>query len=272
MFTLDSSSAWQSARRMVSANRDTLIAIAGVFFLLPELIGAIALPTPQLTKGMDQQAMADAILHFYQTAGPLLIVLTLPMLVGYLTLLGMLLDRDRPTVARAIVAGMRLLPGYLATQLLISFALSVVWAIALSILALVMPQILAVLVSIVAMIYPLIRVLLIGPEMVAQRVRNPVRAIAEGLSRTRGHVLGLLLYFGPALALFMVVYGLIVIVIGAAVSPIPQIEIQRMIAEAVSAILLAAGYTYYTAMVVSAYDQLGPVGGADTTVNPFAQP
>jgi hypothetical protein len=46
--TLDSSAAWQSARRVVSANRDVLVAIAGVFYLLPGLIGTLALPKPDM--------------------------------------------------------------------------------------------------------------------------------------------------------------------------------------------------------------------------------
>ena len=49
---------------MVGANRDTLAAIAGVFFLLPGLIGAVMVPTPALTPTMDQAAMADAVMRF----------------------------------------------------------------------------------------------------------------------------------------------------------------------------------------------------------------
>ena len=102
MVTLDSSAAWQSARRMVSANRDMLAAIAGVFFLLPGLVAAVVLPSPQLSNGMDQQQIADAITRFYASAGPFMLALSLPMLVGYLTLLAVLLDRDRPSVGAAI--------------------------------------------------------------------------------------------------------------------------------------------------------------------------
>ncbi len=270
MITLDSSSAWQSARRMVAANRDVLVAIAGVFFLLPGLIGAVVLPTPDVNGKMDQQALADAVLQFYVHAGPVLVALTLPMLVGYLTLLAMLLDRDRPTVATAIMTGIRLLPSYLAAQLLISLGLSVLWATALSVLSLAMPQVAAALLSLVAMIYPLVRVLLVGPEMIAQRLRNPIRAIIGGLARTRGHTLGMLLFFGPAMTLFLVVYGVVMIVVSLAVFNLAQAEVQRLISEAAGAVLLAVGYTYYAAMTASTYDQLGPINGADEAVSPPA--
>ena len=253
---------------MVAANRDMLIAIAGVFFVLPGLIGAVILPTPALTSGMNQTEMADAILHFYTSAGPILLVLTLPMLVGYLTLLVMLLDRDRPTVGAAITVGIRFLPSYLAAQLLTSLVLSLLWVTVLSVLVLLLPQVIAVIVSVVAMIYPLVSVILVGPEMIAQRLRNPIRAIFAGLSRTHGHVLRILLYVGPALALFLVVYMLVMIAVAVLAGNLPQPEARRMISEAIGAVLFAAGYTYYAAIIASTYDQLGPMHGPDQAISP----
>ena len=268
MVTLDSSSAWQSARRMVSANRDMLTAIGGVFFLLPGLIGAVVVPTPALTGTMNQAAMTDAIMEFYTKAGPILVVLSLPMLVGYLTLLVMLLDRDRPTVGKAIGVGIRLLPSYLAAQILTSLALSVMWVVVVSALSAILPTLVAAFVSLVVMIYPLVRVLLVGPEMVTQRLRNPIRAIIGGLARTRGHTLRIMLYVGPAITLFLVVYVLAMIVAGVLATAVPQAEVQRMIGEAIGAVLFAVGYTYYTAIIASTYDQLGPVHGAGSSVSP----
>ena len=268
MVTLDSSGAWQSARRMVSANRDMLVAIAGVFFLMPGLIGTVLLPVPQLTGGMDQQQMTDAVMRFYTAAAPVMLVLTLPMLVGYLTLLAMLLGRDRPTVGAAIGLGIRLLPSYLVAQLLIGLVLSVLWLTVVGGLAVILPPMIAALVSLVVMIYPLVRVVLIGPEMVARRLRNPIRAISGGLSRTRGHFLGILLYFGPALTLFVVIYGLVMIFARVVLANIIEGEAQRMISEAIGAVLIAIGYTYFAAIVASTYDQLGPVAGAGETISP----
>jgi hypothetical protein len=244
---------------MVSANRDMLAAIAGVFFLLPGLIGAVVLPTPDITSGMDQAAMTDAVMRFYTAAAPILLVLSVPMLVGYLTLLVMLLDRNRPTVAGAIGVAVRLLPSYLAAQILTSLALSVLWVIVLSALAVALPQVVAAVISLVVMIYPLVRVVLIGPEMVAQRLRNPLRAIVAGLARTHGHGTRILLYIGPALTLFAVIYGLVMIVAGLLAANLAHGEVQRLITEAIGAVLIAGGYTYYAAIVASTYDQLGPL-------------
>ncbi len=268
MVTLDSNAAWHSARRMVSANRDVLVAIAGVFFLMPGLLGNLVLPVPLLNGGMNQQQLTEAITRFYTSAAPIMLVLSLPMLVGYLTVLAILLDRDRPTVASAIGIGVRLLPSYLAAQMLTGMALSLLWLAVVAGLTVFMPAGFATVISLIVMIYPLVRIVLIGPEMVAQRIRNPLRAIAAGLSRTRGKLLGILLYFGPALTLFVVVYGLVMIFVRMALVRVLDAETQRMMSEAIGALIFAVGHTYYAAIVASTYNQLGPVSGVNETVSP----
>ena len=259
MVILDSSAAWQNARRMVWANRDMLVAISGVFFLLPMLIAALVLPVPQLTQGMNQQQMADVLTKFYTAAAPIALPLSLPMLVGYMTILATLLDRDRPTVGAAMVLALRLFPSYLVAQVLTALALSVLWVTVLGGLAVIMPQAIAAIISLLVMVYPLTRVLLIGPEMVTQRLHNPIRAIIAGLARSRGHFIGMVLYFAPALTLFVVVYGLVMIFTGAALAHVNQPEVQRMVSQVIAGVLVATGYTYFSAIVASAYQQLGPI-------------
>jgi hypothetical protein len=260
---LDSLAAWHSAKRMVFANRDMLAAIAGVFFLLPGLIASAVLPVPQFAKGMDQQQLADAVAQFYASAGPILLALTLPTLVGYLTLLTMLLDRTRPTVGGAIVQALRALPSYLAAQLITALVLSVVWVALVGGLALVLPPQIAALLSLVVMVYPLTRVVLIGPEMVAQRLRNPLRAITGGLARTRGQFLPILGFLGSATALFLVIYGVVMIFVSVVLIKVTEGDAQRMIGDAIGTVLFAVGYTYFTAMVASTYNQIGPIDRPD---------
>ena len=43
---LDSSLAWKQANAAISANREVLLALAGVFFLLPRLAFQLLAPTP----------------------------------------------------------------------------------------------------------------------------------------------------------------------------------------------------------------------------------
>jgi hypothetical protein len=66
---LDSSAAWASAAGMVSANRDVLLAIAGVFFLLPSLVAAVFVPAPVFATGMSEQQMLAALQAYYASSG-----------------------------------------------------------------------------------------------------------------------------------------------------------------------------------------------------------
>ena len=270
MVTLDSSAAWHSARRMVSANRDVLVAIAGVFFLMPELVNAL-LPMPQVMPGMTPEQIRDTFTGFYISRPallPVLLLLTLPGLVGHLTMLTVLLDRDRPTVGAAIRTGFQFLPSYLAVQFLIALALFVVLVGVTGVLSLFMPPAIASAVALVGAIYPLLRVVLVGPEMIARKLPNPIRAIGFGLARTQGNFTSLLFFFMPALAIFVVMFGLVLIFVNPLLALVVQGEKLRLISEVIGAVLTAIGQTYYAAIVASTYNQLGPVGGWGDAVSP----
>lgn len=241
---------------MVSTNRDMLVAIAGVFFLLPGLIGAVVLPVPHFTKDMDQVQLADAVLRFYVQAGPWLVGLTLPMLVGYLAVLAILIDPARPTVGQAIATAVRALPGYLAVQILFALTISILSGVVLGLLGLALPPVIASIVVLAGLIYPLVRMLLFAPTLLARGLRNPIHALFQGLALTRGSVIGLALFFGPALVLFTVIYLVATIITTIALAGLSQAEAQRLGAEAVGAAVMAGGYVYFAAMIAAAYRQL----------------
>lgn len=263
MTRLDSSAAWNQAVRMVSANREMLVAIAGVFFLLPGLIGAVALPVPpQITRGMSDQQMADAVTRFYGDAAPTLMLISLPMIVGFMTMLVVMLDPRRPTVAHAIRQSVRMLPTYLASHILTTLALSLGWLLVASVLMLVLPPLLAVPLSLAGLLYPVMRVLMVAPEIAVRQVRNPFTALRNSMTLTRGQFRAILLYFVPAFTLFVVVYGLVMMLVGVVLVHTIEGEAQRLIGEAVAWLLFSAGYTYFSAMIASTHQQLAGLATA----------
>lgn len=253
---LDSTAAWHSATTMVAANREVLVAIAGVFFLLPGLIGAVLLPRPDFAPGMDDQQMAEAVLRFYGDSGPMLLVLSLPLIVGFMAMLKIMLDTQRPTVGAAIIDCLKLLPSYLGAHLLSTLVLSVVWLLLASLLVLLLPPLLAVPISVMAITWPLSRLLLVAPEIAVRRVRNPIAAIRSSIRGTRGAYLSVLLYFGPAFTLFFVAYGLVMIFVGVVLVQTTEGETQRLLGEGIVGLLFALGYTYFAAMIASTWRQL----------------
>ena len=122
---LDMGTAWTQATGLMGANRDTISAIAGLFFFLPSLASGLLMPElanpPQPAPGADPEvamrAMLDQIGAIYAANWPLLLGLVAVQFIGTMSLFALLTDRGNPTVGEALRTGARSLPSYLAAQL-----------------------------------------------------------------------------------------------------------------------------------------------------------
>jgi hypothetical protein len=253
---LDSSAAWASATRMVAANRDLLVAIAGVFYLLPGLAGAVFVPSPTMTSGMTEAQMLHIMQDYYASSLPALLGLSLLPMVGMLTMLVVMLDAARPTVAQAIRQSLRALPSYFASQLLIALAILPLSLAMMLVLTLFLPDRIALSVAFGILLYPIMRTMLIGPVVAGRIERNPVAAIRESIRLTKGNAGRILLFIGLAGFVFLVVYGLAMMFVGVVLVLMFKGEPQRLIGEGVAGVLLAVGYTYFVAMLAAIHSQL----------------
>ena len=256
MKTLDSSAAWASATRMVAANRDLLMAIAGVFYVLPGLAGAVFVPSPAMTSEMTEAQMLQVMQDYYASSLPVLLVLSLLPMAGMLTMLVAMLDTARPTVAQSIRHSLRALPSYFASQLLIALGILPLSMALATVLALLLPDRIAVAVALGILLYPIMRTMLVGPVVAGKAVRNPVTAIRESIRMTRGNAGRILLFITLAGFVFLVVYGLVMMFVGVVLVLMFKGEPQRLLGEAVAGILLAVAYTYFVAMLAAIYTQL----------------
>lgn len=257
MTTLDSNAAWASATRMVATNRDLLIAIAGVFFVLPGLIGAVFVPSPAMSPGMTEAQMLEVMQDYYASSWPVLVLLSLPPMAGMLTMLVAMLDNARPTVSQAIRQSLIVLPSYFAAQVLIALAILPVAMVQTALLGLILPDRLAVSASLGILLYPIMRTMLVGPVVAGQVERNPIAAIRESIRLTRRNAGRILLFFALVGLVFLVVYGLAMMFVSVVLVLILQGEPQRLLGEVVDCTLRAAGYTYFVAMLAAVYGQLG---------------
>jgi hypothetical protein len=270
--TLDSSAAWASATRMVAANRDLLMAIAGVFFVLPWLASSVFVPAPVLADSLTEAQKIAQLQAYLASSLPVLIGLSLPTMVGVLTMLVSMLDPTRPTVGQCIRRGLGVFPGYLASQL----AIVLVWTIAFGVFAavagLMVSDKVALVVVMVALLYFVMRTILVAPVMARQAVRNPLLAIRESIRLTSGNVGRIFSFIGLSGLLFFVVYGLLMMFVSVVLVLLLQGEPQRLLGEGLGCTLLAIGNTYYVAMLAAIYSQLaGPASGS--AVGPaFGQP
>ncbi len=253
---LDASAAWKSATAMVAANRDMLMAIAGVFFLLPGLIGAVFVPAPVIAASMSDAQKMDAMQAYFASSLPVLLLLSLVPMAGVLTMLVVMLDGSRPTVSEAIRRSLGALPSYFAAQLLIGLGILLALAFVVAALALLLPDRLAASIALAVALYPVMRTALVGPVMAGRGDRNPVAAIRESLRLTKSNTGRMLAFIGLAGFVFLVVYGLVMMFVGVVLVLTTDGEAQRLLGEAISGVLQAVAYTYFVAMLAAVYGQL----------------
>lgn len=204
---LDMGKAWTLTTGLIGANRDTITAIAGLFFFLPSLATAIFVPeladpqAPAGSSGADpdaaMQAMMAQMSAVYADNWPLLLGLLVIQFIGSMALLALLTDRGHPTVGEALGTGLRSIPAYLAAQLVSVLGAGLIAGIPFGILAAFAPPAataIAMLVLFVLIIYVFIKFALIAPVIAIEGERNPLRAIARSWRLTKGNSLRILLF------------------------------------------------------------------------------
>jgi hypothetical protein len=96
--TFDMNRAWREAAEMVTANREVLLIVAGLFFFLPSLAFALFVPAPVPASGMAPEAAMNMLTKFYSDNAFWLLAMAVAQTVGFLTVLALLRDRAKPTV------------------------------------------------------------------------------------------------------------------------------------------------------------------------------
>jgi len=255
----DSMAAWTAARQMVGANRDMLLAIGGVFFLLPSLVISLAVTPPQLPDGATSEELWPILREFYVGLLPWAVPAMVLSMAGTLALQLIMTDPARPTVGQAIRRGFALTPSFLAAQLLFGLSLGAALGIASAIAALTGIAALVLVVTfagIAAMIHFAMRFILIAPVLAEEGERNPVRLLQRSWALTRGQVGRLLLFVILLVLVFSIVTGLISGVISAILAFTVPAQVQKVLDAAIASGFSAVGLVYFAAIQVAAYRQL----------------
>ncbi|MES2302769.1 MAG: glycerophosphoryl diester phosphodiesterase membrane domain-containing protein [Pseudomonadota bacterium] len=256
---LDSSLAWKSATRLVSTNRDMLMAIAGVFFLLPGLAFSVFVPEPQMAPGTPPGEMMEIMADAWTSSLPLLIIVTLLQMAGTVTTLIVMTDPSRPTVGQAIRRGFLALGPYVLAQILVGGVLGMGFLVLVSGAAMTGVQAIAALVilaAFVAMIWCSLRMALVAPVLAIEAERNPVQALRRSWELTRSNSGRLLGFFVLAGLVFAVVYGLAMMLVGVVLVLTTGGEVQHVLTAAISSAITSGALVYFIAMLAAVYRQL----------------
>jgi len=253
----DSNLAWRQASAAIVANRDVLLAMAGVFFLLPRLAASLLLPEPPVASGSDPVAMASAMEKFYGQLLPYLIPMVLFQGVGTLAILTLFTDRSRPTVAQAIKLGARGLMPYLGAQILFALGVALVGGGLVVLAAMSGSNGLTAAVAltvIVAALVAYVHLVLVAPVVAVERIYHPIAALRRSWQLTRGNalrVLGFLLLLSVVAVIGMLA---VMAVTGAGAALLGGAEAARVTNAIISGVL-GAVVTLVMASVLAAIHQ-----------------
>lgn len=179
--TFSYNAVWDDTMKLLRTHAAALVAIAGVFVFLPNLLLEHFLRVPE--RGADSiQEYARHLLDFLRHHSIWFVAVSFVVMMGSLAMLRLVFAR-KTTVAGALLAALMLLPAY-------------------SLLVVVECVILAVgfMLLVVPGLYLVGRVAPAGAVMVAEDRRNPVDALKRSFAVTHGHgwaVVGLvvIIYF-----------------------------------------------------------------------------
>lgn len=120
---LDLNTVWSRGVKLVGDNLQLLIVIAGIFLLLPTIAVYLLLPDFQMLvePGADPEIVAE---RMGELIGPLIGVgglLALFQFAGYGAMIA-LIGPERPTVAQALVTGIKIVPSTIVVMVLFAMA------------------------------------------------------------------------------------------------------------------------------------------------------
>lgn len=222
--TLDMGRAWTLTTAIISSNRDTVGAIAGLFFFLPSL--AVSFFVPELSnpsagagpRGANPEAAIEALsaqmTALYAEHWPVLLAMLVVQFVGSMALLALLTDRGNPTVGEALGTGVRSIPSYLAAQIISALGAGLALGLPFGLLAALGQPVVtafAFLALLVLVAYVFTKFTLLAPVIAIEGERNPLAALTRSWRLTKGNS-GRILVF---LFLLMFTIGIIATIVSA---------------------------------------------------------
>jgi hypothetical protein len=256
---LDSNRAWKHASRNVSRNRDALLAVAGVFFLLPQLALALFYPQPEPAVGMSEQQIIALAQNYYLSTLPAMIPLVICQALGTLSLLSLLSHATRPTVGEALRLGLAGLLTYLGAQILLGIGIGVAGGLVISLLAMAGGATLAVAGLLLAVLLAAaiaLRVSLTGAVVAIEGERSPLRALRRSWALTAGNAWRLMGFYALFLVAFLVILMMVSLVIGIPLQMMASGWAVELGSALVSSTLNALMAMYLVAIIEAVHHQL----------------
>lgn len=264
----DMSAAWNEALRLISANRQVITIVAGVFFFLPYLAFMLlfmnqmnALEAAQASNP-DPDAMGAAMMTFYGDVWWVILLFMVIQGIGMLGLLTLLTDRSRPTVGAALASGARLFLPYFGAQLLMGvvFGLLLLVPIAVGAGASAAAGVVLGIAAVIAFVYLFVKFLLTPAVIAIERQANPISALSRSWQLTKGNSLRIFLFIFLLFVAVMIVGGVFSMILGLLFA-LAGAEAAVIGQALVSGLVNAVFYVIFLGVIAAIYRQLAGTSG-----------
>ncbi|MFV0643015.1 MAG: hypothetical protein ACK5NN_00715 [Sphingomonadaceae bacterium] len=210
--TLNMSRAWDDAVAIISANRDVISIVAGVFFFLPYLAFMLLVPNPMMEMASQPGADPDQVIamlqEFYLSNWWVFLLVSVAQYIGMLGALALLRDDKRPTVGEALKFGLIAFLPFFATQILLGLGMGLILSVPVFIGIITRSIALGVLLgmaTLVALMYLAIKFSLAAPIIAIEKNLNPIAVLRRSWELTKGNSLRLLGFYALLMIVFLVI-------------------------------------------------------------------
>lgn len=265
----DSNRAWLEASGAVNANRDALIALAGVFIALPAFALTVLLPQPEPQPGADMDAAMELAAVYFRENWLALVALGLLSTLGTMAMLTLFGHASRPTVGEAIRKGLAATPIAILAQMIVGFVMTGLVLAPLALFSLAGSKALAMLgltAGLVIAAWFWTRTSLTTPIIAAETRRNPLAAVQRSFALTRGNAGRLVLFLFLLVLAFVIAGQVLQWSVTLLVQLVAGPDAGTITGALIASMVQAAMAVYLAAAMTSSYRQLdgasqpGPFG------------
>ena len=259
----DSNRAWQEAAGAVAANREALVALAGLFIALPAFALTVLAPAPEPQAGADLDAMILMAEVYFREAWPGILLASLAASLGVMTMLSLIAHAARPTVGEAIRHGLATTPIALVAQILQGFMLTAIVLFAMTLGAITGSRGLAAVcigigVAVAAWLW--VRTSLVTAVIAIENRRNPLAALHRAFTLSARNAGRLLLFFALLVVAFMIAGQLAQLAVTLIAQMVGGAEAGKLAGAFVASVVQAAMSVYFTAALATSHHQLSRPG------------
>lgn len=264
---INTGQAWADATKMIGANRELVLVLAGVFFFVPFMVLLLMLFGANLDFGgpdsePNPELIAQKINAVLLTNWWAILLMSLGQLAGSIALISLLADKAKPTVGEAMALIPKLILTLIAVQILTTLATQ-----ALPLMASALPVITRGVINILVLpvtVFLWVKLSLAPAVIVIEKQYNPLTAMARSWELTKGNALQIFLFYLLILIAVFVVGLITAITLGLVLTLIGD-RVQLIGTAIVMSALIAVYYALSYAVVAALYRQLsGPSGDSLT--------